>query len=69
MMPCFAASDTLGGLLLWTSDLSNYLDCPHLTGLSYAAATGAGPKPPKFDDPALEMLSRKGDEHEVASLH
>lgn len=45
------------------TDLSSYLACPHLTLLNRLTALG-GPKPPAFDDPAIEVLRQRGLEHE-----
>ena len=50
-------------LILAATDLSNFLACPHITTLDVAAVRG-GPKPPKFDDPAKEVLQHRGLEHE-----
>jgi predicted RecB family nuclease len=47
------------------TDLSNFLGCSHLALLDRAAKQG-GPKPPKYDDPALEVLQQRGIEHEQA---
>src|SRR5690606_32303087 len=54
-------------LIYSATDLSNFLACAHLTLLDRAVALGA-PKPPKFDDPSLEVLRRRGLEHEQAIL-
>ena len=54
-------------LIYSATDLSNFLACAHLTLLDRAVALGA-PKPPKFDDPSLEVLRRRGFEHEQAIL-
>src|SRR5712691_11549561 len=56
-----------GELLLSASDLINFLECEHLTHLDLEAAQGRPPGEPTRADTA-ELLSRKGDEHEVALL-
>jgi len=53
------------GLTFSATDLSNFLACPHLSVLNRAMVYG-GPKPPVYDDPALEALRRRGLEHEDA---
>lgn len=62
--------DHAGQLTLSATDLSNFLGCRHRTGLEMAAARGAIRKP-KWNDPLLDVLFRRGLEHEkafVASL-
>ena len=59
-------SDTT--LILSATDLSKFLSCTHLTLLDRLTALGLQPKPPKYDDPALEALFARGLEHEVAYL-
>src|SRR5687768_12753193 len=55
------------GLIFTATDLSAFLACPHLTLLNLRTALG-GPKPPVYDDPSLEVLRRRGEEHERAYL-
>ena len=55
-------------LLFSATDLSNFLACPHLTRLSRAVALGEEGPPRKFDDPGLEVLQKRGEEHERAYL-
>lgn len=55
------------GLSLSATDLSNFLACRHRIGLEMAAATGKIRKP-RFDDPQLEALFRRGLEHERAHV-
>lgn len=50
---------------LSASDLSNYLSCNHLTQLSKAVAVGEL-KEPHWSDPSLEVLIKRGQEHEAA---
>src|SRR4051812_39006818 len=45
------------------SDLSNFLACEHLTALELRAT----PRPQR-DDPQLELIRRKGEEHERGYL-
>jgi uncharacterized protein len=57
---------TDAGLVFSATDLSHFLACPHLTRLDRAEALGLGPKRPIFDDPATEVLRKRGLEHEHA---
>jgi uncharacterized protein len=50
-------------LQLSATDLANFLGCRHRIGLEMEAAAGRLQKP-KFDDPQLEALFRRGLEHE-----
>jgi predicted RecB family nuclease len=52
-------------LILAATDLGNYLSCNHLTELSKRVASGELKKP-YFNDPALEILIKRGEEHEAA---
>jgi uncharacterized protein len=45
------------------TELSHFVACAHLTLLDRAAKLG-GPKPPKYNDPALEVLWQRGLQHE-----
>jgi predicted RecB family nuclease len=57
-------------LVLSATDLSNFLGCRRRTGLDMAVAYGKLSRPYR-DDPLLELLWQRGDEHEkrfVASL-
>ncbi|MEX2284819.1 MAG: TM0106 family RecB-like putative nuclease [Gemmatimonadota bacterium] len=54
-------------LVFSATDLSNFLACQHLTLMDRRTASG-GPRPPKYDDPALELLWKRGLEHEQAWL-
>jgi uncharacterized protein len=54
-------------LILAATDLSGFLACPHLTTQSQTASLG-GPKPPKFPDPAAEVIRARGHEHEARVL-
>ncbi len=56
-----------GELIFSATDLSNFLACPHLSLLDYYTALG-GPKPPEYDDPAVEVLRQRGLEHEQEYL-
>ncbi len=51
-------------LLFSATDLSNYLACPHHAALDRAVQVDGLGRPPWFDDPALEVLQRRGEEHE-----
>ena len=52
-----------GRLIVSPSDLTGFLECEHLTQQELAAARGEIPRPER-DDPMLDMLSRRGLEHE-----
>jgi len=52
-----------GKIRLSASDLSNHLGCRHLTELDKKAARGEL-QPPRWRDPALEVLQKRGFEHE-----
>ena len=47
-------------LILSASDLVNYLNCRHLTGLDIDVANGKLAKPKVWDDPFLEALLERG---------
>jgi uncharacterized protein len=51
-------------LLLSASDLIGHLGCGHLTSLDLAVAKGQLAKPPVWDDPLLELLVARGEQHE-----
>ena len=52
-----------GFLRLTASDLVNHLACRHLTHLDFEVALGERERP-DHHDPTVQMLQRKGDEHE-----
>ena len=52
-------------LVLSATDLSNFLSCRHRTALEMAEAHGKRRRP-KWDDPLLEILFKRGLEHEKA---
>ena len=54
-------------LALSPSDLSNYLACPHLTNLTLAVVREELERP-HADDTHVDLIRRKGDEHEAAYL-
>ena len=56
-----------GELILSATDLTGFAVCRHLTRLELAAASGALERPSR-EDPMLDVLGRKGDEHEAAYL-
>jgi uncharacterized protein len=56
-----------GNLIYSATDLSNFLECPHLTLLTRRSALG-GPRPREFPDPGIEVLRQRGREHEQAFL-
>lgn len=54
-----------GSPTLSATDLANHLGCRHLTVLDAAAARGEL-RPPRWRDPALEVMRQRGAEHEAA---
>src|SRR5438094_879880 len=56
-----------GRLIVSPSDLTGFLECEHLTQQELAAARGEIARPER-DDPMLDMLSRRGLEHEGRHL-
>ena len=56
-----------GRVVLSPSDLSAHLACPHLTRLELAAARGEIGRPAR-EDPELDVLVRRGEEHERRHL-
>ena len=58
----------LGGRLVYSAgDLNDYLECKRLTELSALVARGKLARP-EVDDEQLELIRRKGDEHEQSFL-
>ena len=55
-------------LVFAATDLSNYLACPHLSGLSRAVTLGEHSKPRVYDDPGAEVLRDRGLQHEAQFL-
>ncbi|MEN8376814.1 MAG: TM0106 family RecB-like putative nuclease [Gemmatimonadota bacterium] len=55
-------------LLHSATDLSNHLACAHLSVLNRSLARGAIGAPRTYDDPAAEVLQKRGLEHEAAFL-
>jgi len=56
-----------GRLILSASDLTGFLECPHLTQQELAATRGEIARPDR-NDPELELVARHGTEHEEAHL-
>ena len=54
------------GLRLSASDLSHFLSCRHLTALDLAALRKTRDRPYRSEDPLLELLRKRGMEHEQA---
>jgi predicted RecB family nuclease len=54
-----------GGLILSATDLADFLSCRHLTALEMAEACGKVRRP-QWDDPLLDVLFKRGLEHEKA---
>ncbi|MEX2548170.1 MAG: hypothetical protein WD830_10340, partial [Chloroflexota bacterium] len=53
-----------GKLIVSATDLVGFLECGHLTELERAAARGLVPRPNR-KDPEVELLRRRGFEHEL----
>src|SRR6186997_2892330 len=53
-----------GPLIVSATDLVGYLECGHLTQLDRAAVAGLISKPDRKDDPEVELLRHRGEEHE-----
>jgi len=49
------------------SDLGNFVACEHLTRLELAAALGESTRP-DFSNAYIDLIARKGAEHEAAFL-
>src|SRR5712692_6302350 len=56
-----------GRVILSASDLTGFLECPHLTQQEMAATRGEIERPERTD-PELELITRLGTEHEVRHL-
>src|SRR5438309_10425424 len=56
-----------GRLLVSPSDLTGFLECEHLTQQELAAARGEIERPER-KDPELEVLTKRGLEHEARQL-
>src|ERR1700682_235425 len=56
-----------GEIVLSATDLTGFLECEHLTQLELKAAKGLLVRPVR-DDPELDILTRRGGEHEQAHL-
>src|SRR5438045_33091 len=56
-----------GRLIVSPSDLTGFLECEHLTQQELAAARGEIERPER-KDPKLEVLTRRGLEHEARHL-
>ena len=54
-------------LILSASDLTGFLECPHLTQQELAATRGEVVRPER-DDPELELMARHGTAHEATYL-
>lgn len=59
--------DDGGTLILSPTDLLGFLACEHLTVLERSASRGERERPER-EDPELDVLSRRGTEHEVRYL-
>lgn len=59
---------TGGRLVVSATDMVNHLECGHLSVLDLDAASRPGPRAPRPEDPAADVLRRRGDEHEREHL-
>jgi uncharacterized protein len=57
-----------GKLIVSATDLVGFLECGHLTQLDRAAAAGHIRKPDRSEDPEVQLLQRRGGEHEQRYL-
>ena len=57
---------TDNGLRLSATDLSHFLSCRHLTALDLGVIHKRREKPHRREDPLLELLWKRGMEHEKA---
>ena len=57
-----------GRLLVSAHDLVGFLGCEHLTALDQAVAEGRRERPACFEDEQLELLQKRGREHERRCL-
>src|SRR5688572_16445252 len=57
---------TDSGIRLSATDLSHFLSCRHLTALDLAVTQRTRERPYRPDDPLLELLWKRGKEHEKA---
>src|SRR5688572_10173027 len=53
-----------GKLIVSATDLVGFLECGHLTNLDRALLAGLKKKPDVADDPGLDLLRRRGWDHE-----
>ncbi|HET9847246.1 MAG TPA: hypothetical protein VFR68_01660, partial [Candidatus Dormibacteraeota bacterium] len=56
-----------GQLIVSPSDLTGFLECEHLTQQELKAARGEIKRPDR-QDPELDLLTRRGVEHEAKQL-
>ncbi len=57
-----------GQLVLAATDLTNHLACPHLTQQRLAIARKERGKPRPVDDPHADLISARGNAHELEQL-
>lgn len=55
-------------MIVSATDLVNHLECGHLSVLDLYAASQPGLRKPRLDDPAADVLRKRGDEHERRHL-
>ena len=51
-------------LAIAATDLGRFLSCRHLTALDIEVALGRRKKPPAIPDPFLDLLRKRGEDHE-----
>src|SRR4051812_42082705 len=57
-----------GSLVLFATDLTNHLACPHLSQQRRAIALSERTKPKPADDPHADLLHERGNEYEAEQL-
>jgi predicted RecB family nuclease len=57
-----------GTLILSATDLVGFLACDHLSTLELGRAEGLWQRPPRRDDPTVQLMQDRGDAHETAHL-
>jgi predicted RecB family nuclease len=59
---------TDGTIIVSATDLVGYLACDHLTTLELGRVDGLWERPPRREDPTVQLLQDRGDAHELAYL-
>jgi predicted RecB family nuclease len=59
---------TDGTIIVSATDLVGYLACDHLAALELGRIEGLWERPPRREDPTVQLLQDRGDAHELAYL-